>query len=229
MKGDLKDEAPVGADGADTGSTGGTGGTGGTGIADGTREGRQRAKADFRFDDARLCFAFAGTLADRGTGTPFERLARPEDLSRWAVESGCTAAAPSCTAADLERARHLREAIHRTGRALADAVPPAPEDIALVNRAAAEPPSTPELAPDATTVRWRGEGIAAVLSMVARDLIALCASEHRAHVRLCGNPDCGVPFVDTSRASARRWCSMKTCGALAKKRAYRARKQTPER
>ncbi|WP_406110037.1 CGNR zinc finger domain-containing protein [Kitasatospora purpeofusca] len=221
MKGQLKDTTPAGTDGTD--------GMDGAAGADGTREGRQRAKTDFRFDDARLCFAFAGTLADRGTGTPFERLARPEDLSRWAVESDCTTVAPSCTGADLDRARQLREAIHRTGRALANAAPPAPEDIALVNRAAAEPPSTPELAPDATTVRWHGDGITAVLSMVARDLIALCASEHRAHVRLCGNPDCAVPFVDTSRASARRWCSMKTCGALAKKRAYRARQQTPDR
>ncbi|GHF78538.1 hypothetical protein GCM10018790_65670 [Kitasatospora xanthocidica] len=194
---------------------------------DGGREGRQRAKADFRFDDARLCFAFAGTLADRGTGTPFERLARPEDLSRWAVQSACTTAAPPCAEADLDHARHLREAIQRTGRALADAVPPSPADIALVNRAAAEPPSMPELAPDAATVRWHGDSIAAVLSMVARDLIALCASEHRSRVRLCGNPDCGVPFVDTSRAGARRWCSMKTCGALVKKRAYRARLQAP--
>ncbi|MER8105869.1 ABATE domain-containing protein [Kitasatospora sp. NPDC094016] len=194
---------------------------------DDSREGRQRAKADFRFDDARLCFAFAGTLADRGADTPFERLARPEDLSRWAVESDCTTAAPPCTEADLGRARRLREAIQRTGRALADAAPPSPDDIALVNRAAAEPPSTPELAPDATTVHWHGDAVAAVLSMVARDLIALCASEHRTRVRICGNPDCGAPFVDTSRAGARRWCSMKTCGALVKKRAYRARHQTP--
>ncbi|SDS69547.1 Conserved protein containing a Zn-ribbon-like motif, possibly RNA-binding [Streptomyces sp. TLI_053] len=221
MEGEPKDPTPSPA------GAGSTGSAGGTGAADGTREGRQRAKSDFRFDDARLCFAFAGTLADRGTGTPFERLLRPEDLSRWAVESACTTAAPPCTGADLDRARHLREAIHRTGRALAEAVPPAPEDIALVNRAAAEPPSMPELAPDAGTVRWHGDGITAVLSMVARDLISLCASEHRAHVRLCGNPDCAVPFVDTSRASARRWCSMKTCGALAKKRAYRARRQSP--
>ncbi|MBD0672122.1 CGNR zinc finger domain-containing protein [Streptomyces sp. CBMA156] len=192
----------------------------------GRREGRQRAKTDFRFDDARLCFAFAGTLADRGADVHVERLVLPEDLSRWCVESGCTTAAPVCTEADLERARALREAIQRTGRALADAAPPAVEDIALVNGAAAEPTSVPELSADAASVRWRGGGAGAVLSMVARDLIALCDSEHRARVRICGNPACGTPFVDTSRAGARRWCSMKTCGALVKKRAYRARART---
>ncbi|MET9660006.1 CGNR zinc finger domain-containing protein [Streptomyces sp. NPDC006510] len=194
---------------------------------DGRREGRQRAKADFRFDDARLCFAFVGTLADRGTDTPFERLARPEDLGRWGVESGCSTVAPVCTEADLDHARRLREAIQRAGRALADGAPPAREDIALVNGAAAEPTSVPELSADAASARWHGDRAAAVLSMVARDLIELCRSEHRTRVRICGNPACGTPFVDTSRAGARRWCSMKTCGALAKKRAYRARTQTP--
>ncbi|MGA4837388.1 CGNR zinc finger domain-containing protein [Streptomyces sp. G45] len=190
---------------------------------DGRRAGRQRTKADFRFDDARLCFALVGTVADRGTDTPFERLARPEDLGRWSVESGCTTAAPVCTEADLDHARRLREAIQRTGQALAGAAAPAREDIALINSAAAEPPSVPELSDDATSVRWYGDGVAAVLSMVARDLIELCRSDLRTRVRICGNPACGTPFVDSSRAGARRWCSMKTCGALAKKRTYRAR------
>ncbi|WP_052287315.1 CGNR zinc finger domain-containing protein [Streptomyces sp. 769] len=191
----------------------------------GRRGGRQRAKADFRFDDARLCFAFAATLADRGTDTPFERLTRPEDLGRWSVESGCTTVAPVCTEADLDHARRLREAVQRTGRALADEAPPAREDIALINSAAAEPTSVPELSADAASVHWHGDGATGVLSMVARDLIELCHSEHRTRVRICGNPACGTPFVDTSRAGARRWCSMKTCGALAKKRTYRARSQ----
>ncbi|WP_242614539.1 CGNR zinc finger domain-containing protein [Actinomadura roseirufa] len=189
----------------------------------GQRAAGRRAKADFRFDDARLCFGLAGTLADRGRSERFERLARPADLGRWCVESGCTGVAPACTETDLVRARELREAIQRVGEALAAGVPPGSEDVTVINRAAAESPSAPELSADATSVRWNGDGVEAVLSMVARDLIALCDSEYRGRVRICGNPDCGVPFVDTSRAGARRWCSMKTCGALAKKRAYRAR------
>ncbi|MFD0412090.1 CGNR zinc finger domain-containing protein [Kitasatospora sp. NPDC127116] len=190
---------------------------------DGRREGRQRARTDFRFDDARLCFAFAGTLADRGKDVQVERLAGPEDLSRWGVESGCTTVAPSCGEAELEGARRLREAIQRIGVALAEGTVADHEDVAVINRAAAEPTSVPALSADAESVRWDGDGVAAVLSMVARDLIELCGSEQRTRVRICGNPDCGTPFVDTSRAGARRWCSMKTCGALVKKRAYRAK------
>jgi predicted RNA-binding Zn ribbon-like protein len=110
-----------------------------------------------------------------------------------------------------------------------------PHDIALINRAAAKPPLAPELEPSGTPnqmpnqmpnrmlVRWVGNGIDAVLSLVARDLIALCASPLDARVRICENATCGSPFLDTSRAGDRRWCSMSTCGALSKKRAYRAR------
>jgi predicted RNA-binding Zn ribbon-like protein len=47
--------------------------------------------------------------------------------------------------------------------------------------------------------------------------------ELRARIRLCENPKCAGLFLDGSRAGIRRWCSMRTCGAAAKKRAYRAR------
>jgi predicted RNA-binding Zn ribbon-like protein len=81
----------------------------------------------------------------------------------------------------------------------------------------------PELVAGATKVRWVGSGLEAVLSTVARDLIAICDSPLKDRVRICENEECGVPFVDTSRAGIRRWCSMSTCGALIKKRAYRER------
>ncbi|MGR6918729.1 CGNR zinc finger domain-containing protein [[Actinomadura] parvosata] len=149
--------------------------------------------------------------------------AQPAKQDHATIDSYTTSVDVTCTEADLRRARRLREAIQRVGQALASDVPPSREDIDLVNAMAAEPPSAPELSADAASVRWHGDGVAAVLSLVARDLITLCGSEHRARVRVCANPACGIPFVDTSRVGTRRWCSMKTCGALAEKRAYRAR------
>lgn len=189
-------------------------------------EQRKRTKADFRFQDARLCFSFAGTLGDRGLSQPYERLTTPDDLARWCAESGCVDAPPPCTEADLDRAKALREAIQRAGAALAAGSSIGTSDIAIINRAAARPPSVPVLSPDGAEMRWSGDGLDAALSLVARDLIALCASPLRDRVRICGSAACGVPFVDTSRAGARRWCSMNTCGATAKKRAYRARQRS---
>jgi predicted RNA-binding Zn ribbon-like protein len=183
----------------------------------------KRTKADFRFKNARLCFSFAGTLGDRGKQQTYERLVRPADLARWCVESGCVDTPQPCVDADLVRAKELREAIQRIGEAMASERPPDPKDIGILNRAARKPPLAPELSSGGTSVRWAGHGLDAVLSSVARDLIALCDSPLRGRIRICENAACGVPFVDTSRAGIRRWCSMSTCGALSKKRAYRAK------
>jgi len=183
----------------------------------------RRTKADFRFQNARLSFSFAGTLGDRGRLEPYERLRSPADLSRWCVESGCVVTAPHCSAADLTRAKQLRETIQRAGECLAVGRAVSSSDVKIINRIAARPPLAPELVAGAAKVRWVGSGLEAVLSTVARDLIAICDSPLKDRVRICENEECGVPFVDTSRAGIRRWCSMSTCGALIKKRAYRER------
>jgi predicted RNA-binding Zn ribbon-like protein len=41
-------------------------------------------------------------------------------------------------------------------------------------------------------------------------------------LRECDNPRCALLFVDTSRGRARRWCSMRRCGAQDKMARYRS-------
>jgi predicted RNA-binding Zn ribbon-like protein len=183
----------------------------------------RRTKADFRFQDARLCFSFVATLGDRGKPESYERLVSPTDLARWSVESGCLATPPRCFPPHLIRAKALREAIYSAGKAWASKQPIDSEHIAVINSAAAIPALVPELSFDAVT--WAGTGIEAVLSSVARDFISLYGSPLRDRVKICQNAACGAPFVDTSRGGLRRWCSMTTCGALAKKRSYRSRRR----
>lgn len=185
----------------------------------------RRTKADFRFQDARLCFSFVATLGDRGKPESYERLVSPNDLARWSVESGCLATPPRCFPPHLIRATALREAIYSAGKALAAKQRIDSEQIAVINSAAAIPAPVPELSIDSTTVTWAGTGIEAVLSSVARDFISLYGSPLRDRVKICQNAACGIPFVDTSRGGLRRWCSMTTCGALAKKRSYRSRRR----
>jgi predicted RNA-binding Zn ribbon-like protein len=139
------------------------------------------------------------------------------------VESGCLATPPRCFPPHLIRAKALREAIYSAGKAWAAKQPIDPEHIAVINSAAAIPALVPELSIDAVT--WAGTGIEAVLSSVARDFISLYGSPLRDRVKVCQNAACGVPFVDISRSGLRRWCSMTTCGALAKKRWYRSRRR----
>lgn len=54
----------------------------------------------------------------------------------------------------------------------------------------------------------------------------LLAGVPRDRVRKCESPTCVVHFYDTSKKSARRWCSMKLCGNKVKVAAYRRRNRS---
>ncbi|XVV15448.1 CGNR zinc finger domain-containing protein [Actinoplanes sp. CA-131856] len=45
--------------------------------------------------------------------------------------------------------------------------------------------------------------------------------ENPGRIRKCANPECRLRFYDVSKAGARRWCSMATCGNRAKYARYR--------
>jgi predicted RNA-binding Zn ribbon-like protein len=47
-------------------------------------------------------------------------------------------------------------------------------------------------------------------------------------IRKCANPECPLRFYDVSKAGARRWCSMATCGNRAKYRSHYARQHQPK-
>jgi predicted RNA-binding Zn ribbon-like protein len=48
--------------------------------------------------------------------------------------------------------------------------------------------------------------------------VALLVSDAMQKVKSC--PTCGWLFLDVSKNRSRRWCSMDTCGAVAKARRY---------
>ena len=58
--------------------------------------------------------------------------------------------------------------------------------------------------------------------LAARDLLRLLA-ERGDRVRRCGNDECVLWFLDTSRAGTRRWCSMTGCGNRLKARRHYSR------
>ncbi|MDX1751304.1 MAG: CGNR zinc finger domain-containing protein [Methylophaga sp.] len=55
-----------------------------------------------------------------------------------------------------------------------------------------------------------------IIGVLAFELANMLASEQRAYLKRCLNPDCVLMFVDNSRSHKRRWCSMETCGNRAK-------------
>lgn len=177
----------------------------------------------FNFRSAQLCLAFVATVGERWRGN-YERLRNPEDLARWYREVGLLDETITVTQSGLDAARTLREAIHRSAKALIAGHRPADADEALINAAATEPPLIPALSRGARRLRApETDAQAAALSTVARDAIDLFAGEYAGRIRECASPECALLFVDTSRPGRRRWCSSTACGSKDRSAAYRRR------
>jgi predicted RNA-binding Zn ribbon-like protein len=63
------------------------------------------------------------------------------------------------------------------------------------------------------------------LSAVAEAAARLFSGPDRKLVGRCGNPECGLFFLDRTRNHRRRWCSMGICGNRRKVAAWRARQR----
>src|ERR1044072_9623610 len=75
---------------------------------------------DFRLGKV-LATSFTGTLSERH-GNAVERIPTPQRLVDWLAVNGL--AVDSCTPAQLDRARELRESIHAAAPAAASGGPP---------------------------------------------------------------------------------------------------------
>ena len=62
-----------------------------------------------------------------------------------------------------------------------------------------------------------------LLAGIAVDAVSLVANADPRRIRRCAAEDCLRWFLDTSRGSQRRWCSMATCGNRSKATRHRAR------
>jgi predicted RNA-binding Zn ribbon-like protein len=124
---------------------------------------------------------------------------------------------------ELGRLRHLRASLERIFRAWVDAQPAGPSDLADLAGALVEV---------ARATRFRGArgatlrrevtldaaGVAALRLRIVDAAAGLLTSAQLERVKAC--PTCGWFFLDTSKNRSRRWCSMDTCGASAKSKAY---------
>ena len=171
-----------------------------------------------------LALDFVGTLNERFS-TRVEQLRTPDDLGRWLVDAGVLDEPPAVTDVAFAAAIDLRETLFATVARQIDApgepLPTAERD--RINAAAAVPPPVPVLAPD-QQVQHHGD-VAAGLSAVARDALALFERSDGSVLKWCADEKCTHPFLDVSHGHRRRWCGMAGCGDRAKAAAYRARQR----
>jgi predicted RNA-binding Zn ribbon-like protein len=77
--------------------------------------------------------------------------------------------------------------------------------------------------PGLASQRWSDAGAPEVpLHACALAVEDLLVNVDRTRIRKCGAADCGVYFVDASKAHRRRWCSMKNCGNREKQKRWRS-------
>ena len=208
------------------------------------------AGRQFDLSGGALCLDFANTLNDRPNPRPHEYLQSYPDLLAFARQAGALSAAqlarlvaasarqPAASAAALDRALALREAIYRIFLALADDAPVPPADLAALNHVLAEALARARIAEahgdeadgvERSAVRFAWAWADAPLSLemplwpVARSAAELLTSSDLSALRVCASETCAWLFLDTSRNGSRRWCNMRTCGNRAKARRHHAR------
>jgi predicted RNA-binding Zn ribbon-like protein len=170
-----------------------------------------------------LATCFTGTLSER-YGEVLERIPVPSRLADWLAGNGL--AVDSCSQAQLDHARELRESIHVAATAVANQDPLPSSSVQVINDCSAHGLASAILTPGGSR-EWRlgSASVEDALSVIAADAISLLAGEREGKISLCASPTCRAAFVDTSRGHTRRWCDMNTCGNREKKARFLANKR----
>jgi len=198
----------------------------------------------FDLDGGHPVLHFTNTVDYRGAPRVHDWLRDYLDLLAWCHRTGFlgeqaiaalaarAGAHPRQAAAALGRARELREATAALLHAAIEDRPPEPAPLDVFNAhlgqalartvlqpgPAAGQPYRLELAPGADPL----EEVTLRLARQAGDLLT---GFDPARLKICGNPECGWMFLDSTRNASRRWCDMAGCGNRAKARRYYSRKK----
>lgn len=178
---------------------------------------------DFRLGSV-LATSFTGTLSER-CGDPIERIPTPQRLVDWLAEYGL--AVKTCTTAQFNRARELREAIHAAATAAAIGGTLPASAVQIMNDCSAQGRAAAFLTPDGKR-QWKLGSTSSVedaLGVIAADAISILAGERDGKLALCASPSCQAAFFDTSQSRTRRWCDMGTCGNKEKKARFIANRR----
>jgi len=159
-----------------------------------------------------------------------ETLTSADDLGRWLVQTELLPAPMRVRGEVLAEARELREAIDACVEAVIAGAPLPAGAARVIDRLLVHAGTRPALVIDSGEPRL-GERPAADSPRRALGTIALDAAtmlgvpDQRERIRICAAEDCSARFYDRSPAGRRRWCSMRTCGNVAKARRHRAAKR----
>jgi predicted RNA-binding Zn ribbon-like protein len=170
---------------------------------------------------------FTNTVNGRPTYSR-DDLTSDHDVVRWAEAAGMRtpgdeAAACGHPTSHLHSVVVLREQLYGVFGPIAQGLAPHDSALSFVTRRAAQALRSARWGPGPSgfVPSWTAESIEAICDQLADSAMQLLRSPASARVGSCAG--CGWLFLDTSRAHARRWCSMNACGVRSKMRRYHQR------
>ena len=187
------------------------------------------SRRPFEFIANHIVLDFINTVNARPSFTR-DDLTCVDDVLEWAIAAGASKGqrrAPGLAAAQgFSAAVELREGLYRVFGPLASGREPQQAALAAVTRRGADAICHAEWHRHTSGFEpaWRDDSIESLCNRLADAAVQLLRSPVLAHVGSCDG--CGWLFLDTSRAHARRWCSMSACGARDKMRRYHRRQAT---
>ena len=161
------------------------------------------------------------------------------DLARWAEEAKLLGAeeaaqvvahgADEAGAQALRQARALRGVLREMAEALAEGRAVKAESLAQINRHLARRGGHLELSAREGGFEKRFQASLSqprdVVARVAEAGVDFLCECDLSRVKKCGNPNCVLVFLDTTKSRTRRWCSMAGCGNRHKAAAHYARRK----
>jgi predicted RNA-binding Zn ribbon-like protein len=186
------------------------------------------SRRPFDFSANHLALDFINTVSGRPTFTR-DDLVGPPDVFEWAAGAGLLTTAEHVGASVDESSTFramivLREQLYQVFGAVAHGASPEPAALAFVVRRAARALRVAQWdrTESSFVLRWQQDSLDAIGDRLADEAVQLLRSPATARIGSCAG--CGWLFLDTSRAHARRWCSMDACGVRDKMRRYHQRR-----
>lgn len=186
------------------------------------------SKHDFQLVAAHPALDFLNTVNDWTVEEPSDYLPDFAEAMRFGELAGLVTRAESRALAahgsesEVRRLRELRGRLERIFRSSVEARTPDASDLDQLGRDAAAAATTARLRASSGAVLRSLDADEAGTSLLRMRLVesalALLTSDRMDRVKSC--PSCGWFFLDTTKNSSRRWCSMDMCGSAAKARAY---------
>lgn len=179
--------------------------------------------AEFRFNSGCLALDLPATIRRRSS-EPEDVLAAPGAPARWLRDARLSEDLLSLSEAEQQALIALRAAIWAVADAARRDQPLPDTEVDAINQAASHHLAIPALDAATSAVRFIADDpFRIALAMVARDTINLLSTPARRQIKACAQDDCQMLFLDSSRSSRRRWCSMDRCGSRAKGETFRHR------